>query len=177
MTFSTHKIRRVTFFLAVSALLAGGSAAVAANKRPAGLSPQAYKADMIRGEALNQRYGIGVFTPSAGELARGAALNARYGNAWTRVSSAEFKMLVTAFGPDVMTQLTPNQARAELARGLGLNAVAKTYASSVPSVSLSAGSGFHWGDAGIGVAAAFGLMLLAAGAAIGFRKRNKLVLP
>jgi hypothetical protein len=175
MIISIHRLRRTIVVISAVSLLAGGSAASAANIRPAGLSVQAYKAQMTRAQALNQRYGLETTGPSAADLIRAAALDKRYGNAWTRVSPAEFTMLVNAFGPEV-TNLTPQQARAELARGQGLNTAAKVYATSAGTVS-SSGTGFHWGDAGIGVAAAFGVMLLAAAGAIAFRKRSRVVLP
>jgi hypothetical protein len=107
---------------------------------------------------------------------RGQALNTLYGNAWTRVSSAEFKTLVAAFGGDVTTTMTLQQAHAELARGQGLNRLAKQYTTASEPVSAVSDNGFKWGDAGIGVAAAFGAMLLAAAGAIGLRKRGRLVL-
>jgi hypothetical protein len=45
-----------------------------------------------------------------------AQIDPGHGNAWTRVSPAEFRILVEAFGADVTTTMTPQQARAELAR-------------------------------------------------------------
>ena len=158
------------------ASLAAASAALAANVRPVGVSPQEYRAMMIRGEALNELYGLGANAgPSRADLIRAAALDKRYGNAWTRVSPAEFRTLVGVFGPDVTTSMTPQQARAELARGQGLNRVAQHYATTAGPVATSQGTSFHWADAGIGVAAAFGAMLLAAAGAIGLRRRSRLV--
>lgn len=152
MNTSFKKPRR-TAVLVVTALLVGAGSASAASSQ----TPQPLRAMIIRGEAQN----------------------ALYGNAWTHVSAAEFKTLVGAFGTDVTTTMTPQQARAELAQGQGLNRLAKQYttaAKPVSAVSGKSGNGFDWGDAGIGVAAAFGAMLLAAASAIGFRKRGRLVL-
>jgi hypothetical protein len=44
---------------------------------------------------------------------------------------------------------------------------------SAASVEVGASNGFDWGDAGIGAASAFGVMLLAAGTVIGLRKRSR----
>jgi hypothetical protein len=147
---TSFKNPRRTAGLVVTALLVGAGSASAASSQ----TPQPLRAMIIRGEAQN----------------------ALYGNAWTHVSAAEFKTLVGAFGPDVTTTMTPQQARAELARGQGLNRLAKQYTTATKPVSAVSSNGFDWGDAGIGVAAAFGAMLLAAASAIGFRKRGRLVL-
>jgi hypothetical protein len=105
-----------------------GAGTVAANARPVGLSVQAYRAQVIRGEALNKLYGLDQSArPSRADAIRAAALDRRYGNAWTRVSPAEFRSLVSVFGTQVTTTMTLQQARAELARGQGLNRWAKQY--------------------------------------------------
>src|SRR2546428_10069714 len=107
----------------------------------------------------------------------GGPLDSRYGNAWTRVPPAEFRPLVSAFGAEVTTTMTPRQARAERVRGPGLNRLAKRYgATAAPASSTGAADGFDWGDAGLGVAAAFGAMLLVAAGAIALRKRGRIVL-
>jgi hypothetical protein len=178
MSISLQSARRTVVTIGALLLVAGGSVAAAANSRPAGLSAQAYRAMMIRGEALNARYGLGNPTgPSKADLLRAAALDKRYGNAWTRVSNPEFRTLVSAFGTDVTTSMTPQQARAELARGQGLNQLAERYASSAGPVSSGSAGGFDWGDAGIGAAGAFGVVLIGAAGAITFRRRGRLVLP
>src|SRR5260221_2512118 len=122
-------LQRTAGVVAVALLVAAGSASAAP-----GTTPQALRAMILRGEAVNRLYG----------------------NAWTRVSPAEFKPLVAAFGPDVTTTMTLQQARAELARGQGLNRLAKQYTTAAEPVSAVSGNGFDWGDAGIGVAAALG---------------------
>jgi Protein of unknown function (DUF4242) len=58
---------------------------------------------------------------TSGDDARSLALNAKYGNAWTRLSPAEFRAIVGLAGPDVTTKETPQEARALIARGKGLN--------------------------------------------------------
>jgi hypothetical protein len=147
---TSFKHLRRTAGVVVAALLVGAGSASAAP----GTTPQAMRAVILRGEALNQLYG----------------------NAWTRLSAAEFKTLVAAFGANVTSTMTPQQARTELARGQGLNRLAKQYTTAAEPVSAVSGNGFNWGDAGIGVAAAIGSMLLAAAGVIGLRRRHRLVL-
>jgi hypothetical protein len=157
------------------------------------------RADVIRAQALDQRYGnawtrvsseefrtlanafgadqLAYLTPAQAraDLTRAQALDNRYGNAWTRVSPADFSRLFRVFGEDT-TLMTPPQARALLAQGAGMDAAAARYAAEVKAGSTASHSSFDWGDAGIGVAAAFGLMLLAGAGAIGLRMRRRVVL-
>lgn len=140
----------------ILATVVSGAALLVATATAAapGMTPQAQRALILRGQGLNRLYG----------------------NAWTRVSPAEFKTLVAAFGANVTTTMTLQGARAELARGWGLNRLAKQYTTAAEPVSAVSGNGFNWSDAGIGVAAAIGSMLLAAAGAIGLRKRGRFVL-
>jgi hypothetical protein len=151
-------------------------------------TPQGLKADGLRWQALAEAYRQSVApnvrnapavagTPQVrADVIRAQALNKLYGNAWTHVTPTEFRRLVTAFGPEVTTTMSPQQARAEFARGQGLNQLAKRYATATPPAPVASGNGFDWPDAGIGVAVAFGAMLLAAAGAIALRKRSRLVL-
>jgi len=157
------------------------------------------RADVIRAQALDQRYGnawtrvsseefrtlanafgadqLAYLTPAQAraDLTRAQALDSRYGNAWTRVSPADFSRLFRVFGEDT-TLMTPPQARALLAQGAGMDAAAARYAAGVKAGSTASHSSLDWGDAGIGAAAAFGLMLLAGTGAIGLRLRRRVVL-
>jgi hypothetical protein len=157
------------------------------------------RADVIRAQALDQRYGnawtrvsseefrtlanafgadqLAYLTPAQAraDLTRAQALDNRYGNAWTRVSPADFSRLFRVFGEDT-TLMTPPQARALLAQGAGMDAAAARYAAGVKAGSTASHSSFDWGDAGIGAAAALGLMLLAGAGAIGLRMRRRVVL-
>ena len=157
------------------------------------------RADVIRAQALDQRYGnawtrvsseefrtlanafgadeLAYLTPAQAraDLTRAQALDNRYGNAWTRVSPADFSRLFRVFGEDT-TLMTPPQARALLAQGAGMDAAAARYAAGVKAGSTASHSSFDWGDAGIGAAAAFGLMLLAGTGAISLRLRRRVVL-
>ncbi len=86
MNTSTRTSRRTFGAVAATILVAVSAAAAAgaANERPAGMTPQEYKALMIRSQALNTLYGKQVTGPSPAELRalriRGEALNAIYGN-------------------------------------------------------------------------------------------------
>ncbi len=90
---------------------------------------------------------------------RSEALNNRYGNAVTRLS------------PDVFNALA--------VRSEGLNAYGKTLQASAPAASTSASTSFAWDDFGIGMAAAFGLVLLTGGLAVAVRTgtRNRVRIP
>ena len=109
-------------------------------------------------------------------LPQGHAANRLVGNTWTRISPAEFRKLVTAFGSVVTTTMTPQQARVALARGEGLNRLAKRYADAAAPSFASSGSGFDWVVAGIGVATAVGAILIAT-AWITVRRQRRLILP
>ena len=89
---------------------------------------------------------------------RSEALNNLYGNAVTRLSPDEFNALVV--------------------RSEGLNSYGKTLQASTPVASTSASTSFAWDDFGIGMAAAFGLVLLTGGLAVavrtGTRKRVRI---
>ena len=80
---------------------------------------------------------------------RSEALNNLYGNAVTRLS------------PDVYNALA--------VRSEGLNSYGKTLQASTPVASTSASTSFAWDDFGIGMAAAFGLVLLTGGLAVAIR--------
>ena len=59
---------------AVAALSFFAGSVQAANSHPAGMTKAEYRAQMLRGEALNVRYGLG-----RAETLRGEALNVKYG--------------------------------------------------------------------------------------------------
>lgn len=149
MNTSFKHLRRLAGAALAALLVASGGASAAPNA-----TPQPLRAMILRGEAMNRLYG----------------------NAWTPVPPAEFRALIRAYSPDVTRTMTPQQARVELARGQGLNRLAEQYATATSYASTPSAAGFDWGDAGIGVATAFGAMVLAAAGAIGFRKRGRFVL-
>ena len=90
---------------------------------------------------------------------RSEALNNMYGNAVTRLS------------PDALNALA--------VRSEGLNSYAKTLQASTPVASTSASTSFAWDDFGIGMAAAFGLVLLTGGLAVAVRTatRKRVTIP
>ena len=84
---------------------------------------------------------------------RSEALNNLQGNAATSVS------------PDVLNALA--------ARSEGLNSYGKTLQASTPVASTSASTSFAWDDFGIGMAAAFALVLLTGGLAVAVRTSTR----
>ena len=80
---------------------------------------------------------------------RGEALNDLYANA------------VTSLSPDALNALA--------VRSEGLNRYAKTLQAPTPVASTSASTSFAWDDFGIGMATAFGLVLLTGGLAVAVR--------
>jgi hypothetical protein len=80
---------------------------------------------------------------------RSEALNNLYGNAETRLSPDAFNALAV--------------------RSEGLNRYGKTLQASAPAAPTSASTSFAWDDFGIGMAAAFGLVLLTGGLVVAVR--------
>jgi len=88
---------------------------------------------------------------------RSEALNKRYGNAVTRLTPAQF----AAYWKAGAWRLSPDEFNALVVRDKTLRAT--------PAASTSASTSFAWDDFGIGMAAAFGLLLLTSGLAIAVR--------
>jgi hypothetical protein len=76
---------------------------------------------------------------------------------------------------NAVTTLSPDTLNALAVRSEGLNRYAKTLQAPTPAASTSASTSFAWDDFGMGMAAAFALVLLAGGLAVavrtGMRKR------
>jgi predicted DNA-binding transcriptional regulator YafY len=96
---------------------------------------------------------------------RSEALNNLYGNAVTRLSPAQF----AAYWNAGASRLSPDEFNALVVRSEGLNSYGKTLQASTPVASTSASTSFAWHDFGIGMAAAFGLVLLTGGLAVAVR--------
>jgi len=96
---------------------------------------------------------------------RSEALNNLYGNAVTRLSPAQF----AAYWNAGASRLSPDEFNALVVRSEGLNSYGKTLQASTPVASTSASMSFAWDDFGIGMAAAFGLVLLTGGLAVAVR--------
>jgi hypothetical protein len=145
-------VRRTLAALAIGAVLAGETATAASASVPEGMTKAAYRALHIRSEALNNLYG----------------------NAVTRLSPAQF----AAYWNVGASRLSPDGFNALVVRSEGLNSYGKTLQASTPVASTSASTSFAWDDFGIGMAAAFGLVLLTGGLAVavrtGTRKRVRI---
>ena len=83
-----HIHRVAALLTAVAALAFFAGSVQAANSRPAGMTKDAYRALMLRSEALNERYGLGMWagrplsmSPAAYRalMLRSEALNRKYG--------------------------------------------------------------------------------------------------
>ena len=136
-------VRRTLAALAIGAVLAGETAAAASAGVPEGMTKAAYRALHVRSEALNNLYG----------------------NAVTRLSPAQF----AAYWNAGASRLSPDAFNALVVRSEGLNSYGKTLQTSTPVASTSASTSFAWDDFGIGMAAAFGLVLLTGGLAVAVR--------
>ena len=136
-------VRRTLAALAIGAVLAGETATAASAGVPEGMTNAAYRALHIRSEALNNLYG----------------------NAVTRLSPAQF----AAYWNAGASRLSPDEFNALVVRSEGLNSYGKTLQASTPVASTSASTAFAWDDFGIGMAAAFGLVLLTGGLAVAVR--------
>ena len=137
------------------------------------MAPEALNELVVTSEAMNRRavaqfHGLPPAAYSA-LVAQGQALNARYGNAVTRLSSEQFNGLYNAGG----SKLTPEALNALVVRGEALNKLSRqTTPMSPPPASpptIASQSSFAWDDFGIGMAAAFGLILLTGGLAVAVR--------
>ena len=135
-------VRRTLAALAIGAVLAGETATAASAGVPEGMTKAAYRALHIRSEALNN-----------------------HGNAVTSLSPAQFAASWNAGA----SRLSPDGFNALVVRSEGLNSYGKTLQASTPVASTSASTAFAWDDFGIGMAAAFGLVLLAGGLAVAVR--------
>jgi hypothetical protein len=119
-------------------LVLAAFAQAATSTKPAGMSQPAYRALIIRSEALNTRYG----------------------NAVTRLSPRQFNELYRAGG----NRMPPQELVALVARSEALNRRYGLDRTSQPTKVVEqptgSGNGFGWADFGIGAAAMLGLVLL-----------------
>jgi hypothetical protein len=68
-----------------------------------------------------------------------------------------------------VTRLSPDALNALAVRSEGLNTYGRSLQAATPATSPSASTSFAWDDFGIGIAAAFGLVLLMGGLAVAVR--------
>jgi hypothetical protein len=133
--------------LAIGAVLAGATATAASAGVPEGMTKGEYQAVHIRSEALNNLHG----------------------NAVTRLSPVQFAANWNAGA----SRLSPDELNALVIRSEALNSYGKTLQASTPEASTSAPTSFAWDDFGIGMAAAFGLVLLTGGLAVAVRTATR----
>ena len=129
----------------IGAIVLPTASAQAATSRPAGMSQAAYRALVIRSEALNTLYG----------------------NAGTRLSPKQFKELYEAGG----NRMTPQALVALVTRSEALNhwyGLGRTgHPTQVLEQPGDPRNAFDWGDFGIGAAAMAGFLLLSGGLLFG----------
>ena len=106
----------------------------------------------------------------AGETATAASAGAPEGTtkAAYRALHIRSEALNNLYG-NAVTRLSPDAFNALAVRSEGLNSYGKTLQASTPVASSSASTSFAWDDFGIGMAAAFGLVLLTGGLAVAIR--------
>jgi hypothetical protein len=140
------------------------AAAGNATGRPTGMSVQQYKAEMIRGDALNRLYGLGTYAGTRGSSAReGApALAVDQSDAVSRYLD---RQSVYQHSPGIGTMPSPAPRPDDRAGPFGVGQPATATPSSVLPVG-STGDGFDWADAGIGAAGMLGLVIAALGAVV-----------
>ena len=130
-----------TVLATVGAVVALAGSAQAATSTPAGMTKSSYRALMIRSEALNELHG----------------------NAVTRLSPQQFTGLYRAGA----SRMAPQAFAALVARSAALNRQSRLDRTSQPTTVVEqptgSGSGFDWGDFGIGAAAMLGLVVLSGG--------------
>jgi hypothetical protein len=166
----SNRARLAAVIATLAAVLGVAGQATAAQRVPPGMTAQEWKALLVRSEALNRQYHLGVYADNSASAQRasrlrGEALNARYGNAWTRLSPQQFRTVIALFGPGV-TQFSPKELRAYFASGKAQRTIGH-------EVSTTSSGGFAWGDAGIGALAAIGAVLVAAAVALARRRTSR----
>ena len=140
-------VRRTLAALTIGAVLAGATATAAPAGVPEGMTKAEYRALHIRSEALSNLYG----------------------NAVTRLSPAQFAANWNAGA----SRLSPDGFNALVVRSEGLNSYGKTLRASTPVATTYASTSFAWDDFGIGMAAAFSLILLTGGLAVAVRAATR----
>jgi hypothetical protein len=110
-----------------------------------------------------------------GAVLAGATATAASAGAPDGMTKAEYRALhirsetLNNLYGDAVTKLSPDVANALAVRSQGLNSYGKALQASTPTASTSASTSFAWDDFGIGMATAFGLVLLTGGLAVAVR--------
>ena len=114
-----------------------------------------------------------------GAVLAGATATAASAGVPEGMTKAEYRALHIRSGAlnnlhgSAVTRLSPDALNALAVRSEGLNNYATTLRASTPVASTSASTSFAWDDFGIGMAAAFGLVLLTGGLAVAIRSGTR----
>jgi hypothetical protein len=146
--------------LAASLLVAQGAAAKSTAITP---EYQAFRAELLRSQGMNQVYGLGASKRLT--LERGANERFAAGN------PLRPKPVYQKYGVGSLTLGVGTLERGIDQRFAADNPVRQDLVDSTPSTSTSA-SDFQWGDAGIGAGALLGLMALVGTGAFALRHRG-----
>ena len=179
--YSINKIKAAAATLMVGFLLAVAFAATAqaGNGTRFGMTPQQWKAEQARGNALNRYYRLGAYSPAAvearkAEKTRGQELN-RYYRLGAFSTTAEARRADKIRGQELNrfyglgAYRSAAEARtADKIRGQELN---RRYRLGQYAV-VETSSTFQWNDAGIGAGAMLGTILVAGGLAVMLRRRG-----
>ena len=187
-----HIHRVAALLTAVAALAFFAGSVQAANSRPAGMTKDAYRALMLRSEALNRQNGLdsGALLATSAVAASDAltpeailALGARYetmAQYYAGASSSLPPQAAQALGAryEAMAQyyagasssLPPQAARALGAR---YEAMAEHYQQAQLEQARRQAAEFSWADAGVGALAAIGAVALLGLGALGIRSHGE----
>jgi len=156
--------------------------AQAGTSRPPSISKAEYRALMLRGEALNQKYGLGAQRAvpqgmTAAEyralMLRGEALNKRYGLDKQKAAAVTSQPTKAGGSPQRSNPSLRNDI-AHFENDAGVSAPASSVRPTSPApVVVSVERGFDWASAGVGAAAGFGLLLALGVAATAMRARQR----
>jgi hypothetical protein len=163
-TMSGRVARVAVVVVAALASLVTGVSAAQASPQPGSTLPtsQGLRADGLRWQGIARIYQL-----------REPAVPRYYG------SQAPYASTITRTQPlpryyGSTAPYTPQGLRADGLRWQGIARVYEQKQTGARAASTGTSNGFDWGDAGIGVAAGIGAMLLAGVAAIGFRRQSRL---
>jgi len=166
MQATTRNYRIAALLSVIGALLMLGGTAEAATSKPAGMGDAAYRALVVRSEALNKMYRLdsysvvpqGVTAAAANQalMLRSEALNQKY-----RLGSYSA----------VPRGATGAANQALMLRSEELNHAYRLGAFAPGTHGVTTGAGFSWSAFGIGAAAMLGFVVLAGGAILGGRHR------
>ena len=187
-----HIHRVAALLTAVAALAFFAGSVQAANSRPAGMTKDAYRALMLRSEALNRQNGLDSGAPLATSAVAASdaltpeailALGARYetmAQYYAGASSSLPPQAAQALGAryEAMAQyyagasssLPPQAARALGAR---YEAMAEHYQQAQLEQARRQAAEFSWADAGVGALAAIGAVALLGLGALGIRSHGE----